>query len=405
MLFAADWADNSPVHRIVSIAPLLLAVATVLAVAPATAPSRPSVAERRKVNELSRHAADLIDRRRFSDAERTLQEALTVIPDNVTCLYNLATVHAVMKRPNDAVEDLERATDAGFTDFIRLEKNPAFASLYDLPRFQQLLSHQDQIRRHAFQRTLDDLKAGFGEHYLYDTDEPHQLVIAAHLDAPALADLKQALAAEEASEEEQIFSHPPQEIIRVIVASPVDFAKQEQRYGVAGRYDDATRTLLVKRVGPELRHEFTHALHAADQHALDQEHPVWLSEGLATMYEYAKRDAGQWIPADTPRLGRVQAAARHDTLIPLDKLLAMDRAAFTARADLAYGESGSLVLYLYEHHLLKRFYDVYTAGYANDPTGRDALAAATGMSLTQLQKAWLEWLLPRTPPADDGATR
>ena len=107
---------------------------------------------------------------------------------------------------------------------------------------------------------------------------------------------------------------------------------------MGGHYDDATRTILVKRPGAELRHEYVHALHAADQHALGQEHPVWLSEGLATLFEQpgftpaTQPTSSRMIPADTWRLARVQAAARHDTLIPLDKLLKLDRAAFTARA-------------------------------------------------------------------------
>jgi hypothetical protein len=254
---------------------------------------------------------------------------------------------------------------------------------------------------------LAELKTDFGERYHYALDEPHKLVFAARLDQPALDETANRLRVEEKSLAEQIFSHPPDEMIRVIIATSLDFSKLENRVDVGGHYDDATRTILVKRPGAELRHEFVHALHAADQHALGQEHPVWLSEGLATLYEQpgslpATQPAeARMLPADTWRLARVQAAVRHDSLIPIDKLIAMDRAAFTARADLAYGESGSLLLYLYDRQLLKKFYDAYAAGYVSDATGRHALEATSGTSLVDLQKAWVAWLLPRSVPPRD----
>jgi hypothetical protein len=380
---------------------------------PTTTGAEPTESQRRRVSELSRRSADLIEQRKFADAKGTLEEALFLIPDNPTCLYDLACVDAATGRPEKAISDLEHATDAGFTDFSQLERNPAFAVLRDIPGYRRLLSQKDEITHRAATRILGELKHRFGDRYSCMVDEQRKMVFAAYLAPAALDELASALRVERASQGEQVFSHPPDEFIRIVVASAVDFSKIELRSEVAGYYDDSTRTLIVKHTGPELRHEFTHAMHAADQHALDQEHPVWLSEGLATLYEYATSEAGneehtpRLIPADTWRLASVQAAAKHDTLIPIDKLVTMDRAAFTSRADLAYGESGSLLLYLYEHQLLKKFYEAYTEGFANDPTGLKAMELVTGMSLPRLQKDWMSWLTPRSVPSKqtEGVTR
>lgn len=370
--------------------------------------SQPSESDRRRAFDLSRKAADLIDAHNWADAEKALHESLALEPGNYVCLYNLALVHAMTDRPNDAVADLEKATDAGFTDFHRIEIEPAFVPLRELPRFDKLLARRDQVKQHAAERMLAELKAAFGDRYRYKLDEPHKLVFAARLDPKALDEAAAQLRIEQQSLEEQIFSHPPDELVRVVIASSLDFSKLEHRADVGGHYDDATRTILVKRPGPELRHEYVHALHAADQHALGQEHPVWLSEGLATLYEQpgatpaTQPAASRMIPADTWRLARVQAAAKHDALVPLDQLLKLDRAAFTARADLLYGQAGSLLLYLYDHQLLKKFYDTYTATYAHDPTGGIALASVTGVPLAELQKRWISWMqtrpVPKRPP-------
>ena len=68
----------------------------------------------------------------------------SLVPNNFVCLYNLALVHATTDRLDAAVADLEKATDAGFTDFHRIEIEPGFVPLRELPRFEQLLARRDK---------------------------------------------------------------------------------------------------------------------------------------------------------------------------------------------------------------------------------------------------------------------
>jgi len=391
------------------IASFLLPAAICLAAGPVAQPpaTQPSASERRHVAQLSRQAADLIERRQFADALRVLHEALAIMPDNPTCLYDLACVHAARGQDDAALDDLKRAADAGFTDFTHLQNDRVFNALHDLPRYRELIARKQEFARAAAAHAIAQLKSQLGRGYVFEADPSCKLIFAVHIDSEALESLRRNLQVQATSESEQLFSRPRDEFVRLVIATPGDFYRFEPRGGVGGRYDDSTRTVLVKRVGPELRHEFTHALHAADQHALDQEHPVWLSEGLATLYEYphldGQDDRRRMLPNDTWRLARVQGAARHGGLIPLDRLLKMSRAEFTARADLAYGEAGSLLMYISDQGLLKKFYDAYTAGYPTEPTGRSALEKVTDMKLPELQKVWVDWLLPREVPSRDAA--
>ena len=385
---------------------LLLTLGLVLNVpafaAPATAPATRSAEQsRRRAVELTRQALRLLDHNEPERAERALREAVTLTPQSSTCWYDLACAEAAQGKTDAAMDDLEKATDAGFTDFTFLSHDRLLARLRRLPRFRQLLARKDEIRHRAAERSLAILKDRLGPKYSYDVDEEHKLILAVGAEPATLTEVKQRLLTQAASQEKDLFDHKPDEFIRVIIPTAADWAKLEHRHDIGGSYDDTTRTVVAKGSGPSLSHEFTHALHAADQRAVGQEHPVWLSEGLASMYERTRTEARDddrpehLVPLDDSRLTYVRAAARRQVLIPFDRLGRMDREDFTDRANVAYGESSSLLLFLYEQGLLRKFYDAYKQGYDDDPTGRDALVRATETNLHDLQTRWAEWMLAR----------
>jgi len=367
---------------------------------PHTRPGKLSDDQRLQVTALSHRAVDFIDKRSFKDAERTLNKALEIDPENATCLFNLACVHAAMGKSQTALDDLRRATDAGFTDFTHIETDPIFLKMRGLKGYEELVARKAEITHAAGQRIVEELKEFIGDKYVFSVDEKRKFVFAVR--SPSLLkSLEKSIDDEADSLGQLVFSHPSDEFIRIVMATPSDFARIETRPGVGGYYDDSARMLFVHRPGAELRHEFVHAIHAADQHALGEVHPIWLSEGLATLYENPRTEAGnksRLLPNDTWRLTEVQTAARRGTLIPLEELVKMKRAAFTNRADLAYGEAGSLLMYLHEREMLKGFYIGYTEHYEQDPSGQAAIERITGKKLKDLQAEWVQWLADRTPP-------
>jgi predicted metalloprotease with PDZ domain len=66
---------------------------------------------------------------------------------------------------------------------------------------------------------------------------------------------------------------------------------------------------------------------------------------------------------------------------------------------LCYAEAGSVMHYLYDQKLLRKFYDAFKAGYKEDPTGREALEETVGKPLEEFEKDWKAWMLKRVAPS------
>ncbi|HWE04044.1 MAG TPA: PDZ domain-containing protein [Tepidisphaeraceae bacterium] len=347
---------------------------------------------------LARESIGFIDIHDLDSAEARLRAAIAILPGKAIWQYNLACILTARKRIDAAMEALGRATELGFSDFTILESDADLKPLHELPAYQALIARKKEINHQAAELAMNDLKSRFGKDYLYEVDEDRKLIFATNIDRATLDALKIWLHDQAKSQEEQLFAHKSDEFIRVVVPSLADYRKLVRQRGVMGIYEDETRTLLAERMGQVMTHEFTHALHAADQRAVRQEHPVWLREGLASMYEAGEFENGELLPRDNFRLAFIQSAARRHALIPLEKLLTLTTRDFVNSPNLAYGESSSLLLYLYEKKSLRKFYDAYKASYGSDPSGGGALESVTQLNLVDLQSAWTQWMLGRKSP-------
>jgi len=353
--------------------------------------------DRQRLEQLDERAAALIKAGKLDEAEALLQQALSIAPRYHRSLYNMAVIEARHGRSSQAMEHLQRAAEEGFTDFIGMQADSNLASLRGLDRYKQLIASKDKIQLADAQRTLLILQRQFGQGYLYEIDERHKLIFAVNTDAPTLEALRRQLALQIVSLCGEVFSRKPDQYIIFILPTAQRFAAMA-RPGVGGGYDHAKHVLIVQRLGQLVAHEFTHALHNADLDGADQSHPAWLSEGLATMYEGAIPSEGRLLPGDNYRLSDVQRAAATGELIPLARLLLFDEEAFHRAATKAYGQSGSLLLYLHERGLLRRFYETFKEDYAKDKTGRLALEQVSGMKLAELDRRWIAWMIARQAP-------
>jgi len=369
---------------------------------PTTGEASVSPEDRQRASNLARQSIEQLELNDITSAEAKLREALAILPGKAVWHFNLACILTGRRQLGPAIDELQRATDLGFTDFTALQGDSALSALHDLPRFQKLIARKDEIRHNAGQRALAELREQFGAKYLYEVDEEQKLIFAIGSDQATLDAVKAALNIQARTQAADLFSHKPDEFIRVVVPTLADYRKLMPQRGIPGIYEDESRTLLAEQLGQVMTHEFTHALHAADQRMLGQEHPIWLREGLASMYEAGEVEEGRLIPRDNFRLAYVQQAARRNALLPLEKMVKLSGHDFANGPNLSYGQTSSLLLYLYDKKLLRKFYEVYKASYQTDRTGAIALEETTGMKLPELQKTWTAWMLERKPPQMKG---
>jgi hypothetical protein len=318
-------------------------------------------------------------------------------PPGAADVYGQAGEAARQGKVDDAIRDLERALAMGFTDFPRIAQDGDFDTVRDEPRFRRLMAAKDAWLRRTAEGTLAALQNRFGGNgYLYDIDPEQRLVYAVALDAGAFERLRANLREQSAALETALFEHKPEAYVTVLMPSETDYGKLVRFRNVPGLYVDDMKTLVAKfNSGYVLPHEFVHALHAADLAPTGQKHAAWVAEGLGVLCEAADFTGGRFTPRDNPRFAALPAAAGRKALIPLDRLVAMDVQAFRQRPNLTYGQSGYLMIYLWDKHLLKKFYDAYKSTYAADATGRAALEQATGKPIAQVHEDWRRWLAGR----------
>ncbi len=83
-------------------------------------------------------ALDYVQARRLDDANREVQFAIALRPNDANVQYNVACVYCTMNKPEDALTALKRAWENGLKDGDWARRDPDLATLHDHPEFQQL---------------------------------------------------------------------------------------------------------------------------------------------------------------------------------------------------------------------------------------------------------------------------
>ena len=158
-----------------------------------------------------------------------------------------------------------------------------------------------------------------------------------------------------------------------------------------GHYGHTQKYIAVNyETGPgTMVHELTHALMSEDF----PEAPIWLAEGMASLYEHCRAEGDVLKGDDNWRLPELQAALAKGTLAPLASLLAMTPDTFRTRNEsLNYAQARYFCKYLEELGILPRIYKEFRAKHAQDPTGTKIIITTFGKPLDVVEAAWKRWI-------------
>lgn len=164
--------------------------------------------------------------------------------------------------------------------------------------------------------------------------------------------------------------------------------------GSAGFYNHGTRTLVIRRgTGTgTIAHEFTHALHFADMEALGQIHPIWIREGLGSLYEESDPRADRLVGLVNWRLPLLKKALAEGRTFPLRAFLENSERCFTEQTGVAYAMARYLCFFLQEKQVLGPRYARYCRNFADDRNGVRSLEEAYGKPLDQIEADWIEFV-------------
>lgn len=147
-------------------------------------------------------------------------------------------------------------------------------------------------------------------------------------------------------------------------------------------------------------HESVHALMDSDMPLA----PIWIAEGIATLYEQCLVADGSLKGTLNWRLPELQRKLYTEKCTPLSELVRMTDNQFKQRESLNYAIARFFCMYMEEHGLLRPMYRDYRDHFQRDPTGRIFIEQAFDKPLEKIEAEWKDWVrqLDYVTPSNNG---
>jgi len=348
----------------------------------------------RKVAALNRKLTAYFQAGQYDKCEPVIKQILEISPHNPIAWYNYACYQSRVGQGDKAIESLTRAIEHGYSSFGYLERDPDLDAIRKLPDYRKLRALQDRVQRERASKVREALVKQFGKDYVYEIDHDRKLVFATNVDSQTLSEMKQRLTTYATVQWKDLFDNTFEKYLTIVIPR-----KKDWRWGqrVGGFYARSSHMLIARTVGLTLVHEFTHALHYADQEGFGQSHPIWITEGLATLFESSRIVDGHAVPTTNSRLNALQRLLRRKAQIPLSELIRASHARFMQNPTASYSEVRYFMMYLHSKGMLRKWYDAYVEGYDSDRTGRASLEKVFGRKLDKIEADWHEWVMDQEP--------
>jgi hypothetical protein len=163
-------------------------------------------------------------------------------------------------------------------------------------------------------------------------------------------------------------------------------SKPTTPYGYCSSQDHAL-VMNISTGGGTLVHEMVHAF----MHGNVPDCPVWINEGLASLYEQCAERDGHIIGRVNWRLKGLQEGLAANGLPSWERLAAMtSREFYQVGVGANYATARYLLMWLQERGLLLRFWKIWRA--SDDPRGlATVLALFPGDTPAAVEARWKEW--------------
>lgn len=413
--------------RIAALLPIFVAFFTLTPPSPAQQPKPSDPTPRTIIESDALRSAwqDAHAAKKYARAAEILQQLLKRPDATPVDRYNLACILAKLGKKQDAEAALRDAIGAGFADFALMVQDPDLASLRDTDTYKAVLEGWAELQDAVIDGRIKSIEADAPGKYrvarLADlriamvsaasqrgVDEAQaEIKNAARLwdlwlDPPAI---KSASKPGDAKPAKELAARPAPWVL-VWLPDDADFKEwSRQTFGpkatnIGGLYTHHNLQLVARDLGPTLRHEFWHVLHYRDMSRRNQQHPLWIQEGLCSLIEdiTEEPEADKQAPALSWRTNMARRMTETGGLPKLADLMGMPAAKFMGSGSLGrYGASRAFFVYLSQHGKLKAWYADYVTTFADDPTGKATTARILGKPLDKIDREFRVWL--RSLPA------
>jgi hypothetical protein len=337
----------------------------------------------------------------YARAATLIEAHLSVEPRDAAMLYNAACAYCHLDQLETAAAYLRRAVEAGFDDLDQISADPDLAPLRNHPVYLAAVDHLKQASTSGVD-CLQRWRDHFGDKdYHYDLDPQRRIAYATALDPTSHQEMRRMVEQEADHLRSLLFDAPFDSYLLIAVPTPEDgrlLFNDDARAG--GIYEHEKHRLIARDTGSSLRHELVHALHYAHMDQVGQRHPMWVQEGLASLYEsYVMHDDGTVVFLPNERHNIVKALALTGGLTPWRELFATTDEQFMAAANRNYPQARSVFEFLAERNMLAPWYRALVDTFDEDPTGMKAFEVCFNEPLSEVEMQWRAWA-HRRPKVD-----
>ncbi len=355
--------------------------------------------------------------RRFDEAIVLIERRIGAGDRDPILHYNAACVLAQLGRTEEAESRLLECVKHGFRDFDTMEADADLEPIRASRTYESIMEARERLERDAAGRArrpaapprragapdpLDEWRRAhpdpFTEKagYRYDESEDGKIAFATFLDESSHARVRTQLGELEAHLLAAYFEKPPRDRTLVAIVRPADAEKYLERPEVRGMYLHSARRLVSRDAGQSLQHEFVHLMHFAHMERLGQAHPIWVQEGLASLYEdYTLRADGtaEFHPNVRFNIARRQVVSK--TAKRWKDLAALSGEQFMRDAERLYPQARSMFEFLAREGKLGEFYRQLCRTFDKDPDGVAALETTFGEPIARIEERWRDWMVAR----------